>query len=57
MSLSDNDGLYINLEPVNLLQYFDGELASTNRGGKCGVVGTCNEYTLLWYTSTKLTRN
>ena len=27
-----------NGEKVNLLQYFDGELASTNQGGKCGVV-------------------
>jgi hypothetical protein len=27
-----------NGENVNLLQYFDGELASTNQGGKCGVV-------------------
>lgn len=26
-----------NGEQVNLLQYFDGELKSTNRGGKCGV--------------------
>lgn len=26
-----------NGEQVNLLQYFDGELLSTNRGGKCGV--------------------
>ncbi|KAK5162743.1 uncharacterized protein LTR77_011226 [Saxophila tyrrhenica] len=26
-----------NGENVNLLQYFDGELASSNRGGKCGV--------------------
>lgn len=25
-------------ENVNLLQYFDGALASTNQGGKCGVV-------------------
>jgi hypothetical protein len=24
-------------EQVNLLQYFDGTLASSNRGGKCGV--------------------
>ena len=29
-------GVY-NGEQVNLLQYFDGELASTNQGGKCGV--------------------
>ena len=26
-----------NGEKVNLLQYFDGELASTNQGGQCGV--------------------
>ncbi len=26
-----------NGEQVNLLQYFDGELASSNTGGKCGV--------------------